>query len=81
MRTRIVEHSELGLLQVVLDQELEWNLQSDVNSYLAENEKASMGLGDPLYRLALIGSGLDFASCLVRWMVIPHDRGYRAEDL
>lgn len=57
MRTRIVEHSELGLLQVVLDQELEWNLQSDVNSYLAENEKASMGLGDPLYRLALIGSG------------------------
>ncbi|KAH6603875.1 hypothetical protein Trco_007321 [Trichoderma cornu-damae] len=55
MRTRIVEHSETGLLQVILKDEVEWASGKNIQAYLGQDKETPMGLGDRLCRLALIG--------------------------
>ncbi|KAE8855451.1 hypothetical protein PTNB73_10108 [Pyrenophora teres f. teres] len=55
LRTRIVQHSELGLLQVVVEEKMQWTEAEDLEEYLnGDREEKSIGLGDPLTRYALI---------------------------
>ncbi|EMD61778.1 hypothetical protein COCSADRAFT_121744 [Bipolaris sorokiniana ND90Pr] len=54
LRTRIVQHSELGLLQVVVAEDIQWIEVKGLEEYLKEDKAASMGLGDPLVRYALV---------------------------
>ncbi|KAE8822122.1 hypothetical protein PTNB85_10511 [Pyrenophora teres f. teres] len=54
LRTRIVQHSELDLLQVVVAEDIQWIEVKDLEEYLREDKTVSMGLGDPLVRYALV---------------------------
>ncbi|KAE8823751.1 hypothetical protein PTNB85_09876 [Pyrenophora teres f. teres] len=54
LRTRIVQHNELGLLQVVVKKNIQWTESEALEEYLKEDKAVSMGLGDPLARYALI---------------------------
>ncbi|KAH8727296.1 condensation domain-containing protein, partial [Phaeosphaeriaceae sp. PMI808] len=54
LRTRIVQHSELGLLQVVVAEDMQWTESKELEEYLKEDKAVSMGLGDPLARYALV---------------------------
>ncbi|CAN9330998.1 unnamed protein product [Alternaria alternata] len=54
LRTRIVQHSELGLLQVVVAEDIQWTKSEGLEEYLQEDKANSMGLGDPLTRYALV---------------------------
>ncbi|CAA9959565.1 hypothetical protein PTMSG1_02982 [Pyrenophora teres f. maculata] len=55
LRTRIVQHTELGLLQVVVAEDIQWTESTlDLEEYLKEDKAVSMGLGDPLTRYALV---------------------------
>ncbi|KAI1739959.1 hypothetical protein F4680DRAFT_466122 [Xylaria scruposa] len=56
LRTRIVQHGELGLLQVVCREEIEWTQARDLDDYLEKDNLSFMGLGDRLSRFALIGN-------------------------
>ncbi|CAE7021457.1 Destruxin synthetase [Pyrenophora teres f. teres] len=54
LRTRIVQHNELRLLQVVVAEKMQWTESEALEEYLKEDKAVSMGLGDPLARYALI---------------------------
>ncbi|KAE8855449.1 hypothetical protein PTNB73_10106 [Pyrenophora teres f. teres] len=54
LRTRIVQQSELGLLQVVVKEKMQWTESKSMEEYLNEDKAASMGLGDRLARYALV---------------------------
>ncbi|CAA9959472.1 Nonribosomal peptide synthetase 3 [Pyrenophora teres f. maculata] len=55
LRTRIVHHSELGLLQAVVEEKIQWTESTlELEEYLKEDKAASMGLGEPLARYALV---------------------------
>ncbi|KAJ6780765.1 hypothetical protein PWT90_04525 [Aphanocladium album] len=54
LRTRIVQHATHGLVQVVLDDEIEWHMATDLENYLARDGIQSIGLGTRLCRFALI---------------------------
>ncbi|EFQ85732.1 hypothetical protein PTT_19246, partial [Pyrenophora teres f. teres 0-1] len=54
LRTRIVQHSELGLLQVVVVEKMQWTEAHALEEYLEEDKAVSMGLGDPLARYAFV---------------------------
>ncbi|KAK1912702.1 hypothetical protein P3342_004638 [Pyrenophora teres f. teres] len=54
LRTRIVQQSELGLLQVVVKEKMQWTESKSMEEYLNEDKATSMGLGDRLARYALI---------------------------
>ena len=54
LRTRIVQNTQLGLLQVVTADEIQWLEADGLQEYLASDKSLSMGLGDPLARYALI---------------------------
>ncbi|CAA9959381.1 Nonribosomal peptide synthetase 3 [Pyrenophora teres f. maculata] len=54
LRTRMVQHSELDLLQVVVAEDIQWIEVKDLEEYLREDKTVSMGLGDPLVRYALV---------------------------
>ncbi|KAI3317100.1 hypothetical protein HD806DRAFT_541604 [Xylariaceae sp. AK1471] len=56
LRTRIVQHGELGLLQVVCREGIEWSSAPDLDGYLEKDNLDSMGLGDRLSRFALVGN-------------------------
>ncbi|KAG9375546.1 hypothetical protein A1F94_013896 [Pyrenophora tritici-repentis] len=53
LRTRIVQHSRLGLLQVVVAGDIQWMEADHLGTYLAEDKAASMQPGDCLARYAL----------------------------
>ena len=57
LRTRVMSHHELGLLQIVQREGTGWiNRENcDVEGYLQESKHAPMGLGQPLCRFALLG--------------------------
>ncbi|KAI9367631.1 hypothetical protein BJX61DRAFT_547301 [Aspergillus egyptiacus] len=58
LRTRIVQDSESGALQVVVRGEMVWKeTQTDIQSYIGEDSTVSMGFGEPLVRFALITTG------------------------
>ncbi|CAA9959501.1 Non-ribosomal peptide synthetase [Pyrenophora teres f. maculata] len=54
LRTRIVQHSELGLLQVVIEENIQWTEPKSLEEYLSEDKAVSVGLGDPLARYAFV---------------------------
>ncbi|KAM0598800.1 hypothetical protein ACHAPN_002155 [Verticillium nonalfalfae] len=54
LRTRIAQHSTLGLIQVVLDEGVMWQVGDDLEEYLRMDKETVMNLGGPL------GSGVDF---------------------
>ncbi|KAL6855594.1 NRPS [Amphichorda felina] len=54
LRTRIIEHHELGLLQVVVDDEVCWVEASCLDSYLLADRQQPLDIGSPLGRYALV---------------------------
>lgn len=54
LRTRIVQHSELGLVQAVVVEDIKWLKAQSLETYLVKDKSASMGLGDQLTRYALV---------------------------
>ncbi|KAI0527995.1 hypothetical protein F5B22DRAFT_653082 [Xylaria bambusicola] len=57
LRTRIVHHHQLELLQVVCDQEISWNQASDLETYLEQDKANAMGLGHSLSRYTIVDDG------------------------
>lgn len=57
LRTRIVQHADLGLLQSVVKAGIEWlRLPNErLKSYLEQDKDTPMDLGQPLSRWALVG--------------------------
>ncbi|KAE9364111.1 hypothetical protein N431DRAFT_423237 [Stipitochalara longipes BDJ] len=54
LRTRICQHTELGLLQVVIAGRIQWTKARGLQRYLHEDNQAVMGFGKALARFALI---------------------------
>ena len=54
LRTRIVQHNDVGLLQVVLDEEIHWIEATGLDEYLQTDRKQPMEMGQPLTRYALV---------------------------
>lgn len=54
LRTRITQHEQLGLVQVVVKEEMQWKIVPDLQSYLDQDKAQAMGLGQPLARSGLI---------------------------
>ncbi|EUC39879.1 hypothetical protein COCMIDRAFT_41693 [Bipolaris oryzae ATCC 44560] len=54
LRTRIVQHSMLGLLQAVVAEGIQWAEFDDLQAYLAKDKSTTMQVGDPLARYAIV---------------------------
>ncbi|KAL9637232.1 MAG: hypothetical protein Q9164_002318 [Protoblastenia rupestris] len=56
LRTRIVQHDDFGLLQVVVDEPIRWtdSPTKELDVYLAADKEQSMDLGQPLSRYAFL---------------------------
>ncbi|KAI1812776.1 non-ribosomal peptide synthetase [Poronia punctata] len=54
LRTRVVHHASYGLLQVVLDEAIEWVDASSLTEYLRLDRTRPMEIGQPLTRFALV---------------------------
>jgi len=54
LRTRIVHSSGLGLVQAVIGDDVQWVQAEGLAEYLEQDKAASMGLGEPLGRYALV---------------------------
>ena len=54
LRTRFVQHRDFGLVQVVLDEEIQWIDASGLDRYKESDREQSMGLGESLTRYALV---------------------------
>ncbi|PVH90313.1 acetyl-CoA synthetase-like protein, partial [Periconia macrospinosa] len=65
LRTQIVQHSKLGLLQAVVAEGIRWTEAEDLEEYLEKDKSVSMALGDPLTRYALVKEAKEEK----RWMV------------
>lgn len=68
LRTRIVQHPQMGLVQVVCRGEIEWSVTPILEEYLKKDRSQPMGLGDSLMRLTLVGETGDKRQSLV-WTV------------
>ncbi|KAH0592368.1 Nonribosomal Peptide Synthetase [Metarhizium humberi] len=55
LRTRIIEHDSLGLLQAVTDENISWIETSGLDDYLEADRQQIMGVGQPFARYALVG--------------------------
>lgn len=56
LRTRIIQHHRVGLMQAVCKEAINWKHAEDLEVYLNEDKRLPMGLGDCLSRFALVGS-------------------------
>ncbi|KAH8893464.1 non-ribosomal peptide synthetase [Thozetella sp. PMI_491] len=65
LRTRIVNVLDAGMVQVVVDEELEWGEASDLASYLEQDMAKPSGFGIPLNRFGIIRGPDGQASHLV----------------
>ncbi|EGU72901.1 hypothetical protein FOXB_16587 [Fusarium oxysporum f. sp. conglutinans Fo5176] len=67
LRTRVIQHDQLGLLQVVSDEQVDWIDASAIGlqTYLDVDKQKSMGLGQPLSRYALLEDELGVPQWLV----------------
>ncbi|PNP49913.1 hypothetical protein THARTR1_09443 [Trichoderma harzianum] len=54
LRTRIVEHVDLGIVQVVIDESLPWVEATDLEEYLETLREIPMGIGQPLSAFAVV---------------------------
>ncbi|KAI1353206.1 hypothetical protein F5Y01DRAFT_277248 [Xylaria sp. FL0043] len=69
LRTRIVEHDELGLIQVVSREGITWSEGEELEKYLRKDAAEPMGLGKPLSRFAIVSErGAGQSHCLV-WTI------------
>ena len=59
LRTRIIHTDNMESYQVVLADELEWHSADDLQVYLHQDERISMGYGLPLSRYAIITNSED----------------------
>ncbi|KAL4951400.1 hypothetical protein BDW69DRAFT_186434 [Aspergillus filifer] len=58
LRTRIVQDSESGGMQVVVRDEMIWSdAHSELQSFITQDLEQPMGFGDPLMRFAIVTSG------------------------
>ncbi|KAF5983598.1 enniatin synthase [Fusarium coicis] len=65
LRTRFVHHDALGIVQIVLDDNIHWGSFTGLDEYLEVDRKNTMDLGQPFTRFALIkeNTGIN------RWLV------------
>ncbi|KAI1173077.1 acetyl-CoA synthetase-like protein [Nemania sp. FL0916] len=54
LRSRTIQDNALGLLQVVLNEGIEWTTTYDFDGYLETDRKRTMQLGEPLTRYAIV---------------------------
>ena len=54
LRTRLVHHDRLGLVQIVVDEPIHWIEATSLNDYLDADIEQPMDLGQPLARYALV---------------------------
>ncbi|KAL3453178.1 hypothetical protein BJX65DRAFT_302095 [Aspergillus insuetus] len=58
LRTRVVQDSEGGTVQVIVRDRLTWTkVQSELQFYISQDSAESMSFGDPLMRFAVVTSG------------------------
>ncbi|KAF4471665.1 non-ribosomal peptide synthetase [Fusarium albosuccineum] len=67
LRVRILQDETFGLLQVVLDQNIEWAEATGLEDYLQADRACPLRLSLPLARFALVNDGQ--ASCRPKWFV------------
>ncbi|KAF5708854.1 enniatin synthase [Fusarium globosum] len=65
LRTRFVHHDTLGIVQIVLDDNIQWATFTGLNEYLEADRKNIMDLGQPFSRFALIKENAGIS----RWFV------------
>ena len=67
LRTRVIQHTDLGLVQVVLNEDIQWiGAANGLKEYLQNDRQQSMNLEDSLTRFALISDGTESP----RWFVL-----------
>ncbi|KAJ3498097.1 hypothetical protein NLG97_g1389 [Lecanicillium saksenae] len=54
LRTRIVQHSDFGLVQCIVEGDIEISEASGLSDYLSLEKSKIMSLGDPLFRLGIV---------------------------
>ncbi|OAA37396.1 peramine synthetase [Metarhizium rileyi] len=54
LRTRLVHHNDLGLMQLVIEEDTSWTDATGLDEYLDADRKRSMNLGEPLSRYGLV---------------------------
>jgi amino acid adenylation domain-containing protein len=54
LRSRIVQHLKFGLIQVVIDQSVEWQIGDNLEMYLKHDKALPMSPGEPLARYGMI---------------------------
>ncbi|KAI0856756.1 hypothetical protein F4860DRAFT_528844 [Xylaria cubensis] len=69
LRTRIVQHEQLGLTQVVCVEGVKWNESEDLEEYLQMDNSKPMGLGDTLSRFAIVSKGDASPSRCLVWTI------------
>nr|POF01389.1 nonribosomal peptide synthetase vlms [Quercus suber] len=57
LRTRMIQHNRLGLLQVVLKDSVTWTDTHGLEEYLSHDRSISMELGQPFARYAIVRDG------------------------
>ncbi|KAF2834041.1 acetyl-CoA synthetase-like protein [Ophiobolus disseminans] len=65
LRTRLV-HMPIGLLQIVVEERIDWNPVVDIDTYLDDDRRRFVSTGGPLVRFGIQGSGP--SRCLV-WSI------------
>ncbi|KAH8597089.1 hypothetical protein B0O99DRAFT_685008 [Bisporella sp. PMI_857] len=65
LRNRIVDIPSEGLVQVQLNEPLEWDFSDNVKEYLERNKARTMGLATPLTRLAVAGDAETGIYCIL----------------
>ncbi|KAK8085892.1 hypothetical protein PG997_007163 [Apiospora hydei] len=65
LRYRIVDIPSEGLVQVQVDEPLEWDTSDSVDAYLESDKHKSMGLGERLTRLTLIKNEISGDLCCI----------------
>lgn len=76
LRTRIIQDDQFGLLQVVVDEKVQWTRETTMDRYLDREEANLFELGLPLLRLALIGQG-----AALQFVLTMHHAIYDAPSL
>ncbi|BCS00623.1 non-ribosomal peptide synthetase [Aspergillus luchuensis] len=54
LRTRIIQHTDIGFLQVVLREDIQWIHAKSLQQYLEKDKATPMGFGKPLVRCATV---------------------------
>ncbi|VUC29699.1 unnamed protein product [Clonostachys rosea] len=66
LRTRIVDIPQQGLVQVILDESVEWEIVDELETYLDDPRRKDMGLST---RLSRFGAAFDTSSSSPRYLV------------